>query len=111
MNLFQAIKEHPETITFSEVISYIDTHYDFTPTRFTNGIVVNEAGQNNGSCKIFSFALLNGLTAEQTLALFGDYYRKDVLENPEGTDHANIRSFMLKGWEGIHFEEDALKAR
>lgn len=111
MKLFEAIKEHPETITFPEVIAYIDEHYEFTPTRFTNGIIVNEAGQNNGSCKIFSFAMLNGLTAEQTLALFGDYYRIDVLGNPEGTDHQNIRSFMLKGWEGIRFDGDALKAK
>ncbi len=111
MKLLQSIKEHPETITFPEVIAYIDEHYEFTPTRFVNGVTVNEAGQNNGSCKIFSFAKLNGLTAEQTLALFGDYYRKDVLENPEGTDHQNIRNFMLKGWEGIRFEGDALKAK
>jgi hypothetical protein len=53
MKLMQAIQELPDTITFSEVIAYIDTHYDFTPTRFVNGETVNEAGQNNGSCKIF----------------------------------------------------------
>ncbi len=111
MKLFQTIQEHPETISFSEVIDYIDTHYDFTPTRFVNGVTVNEAGQNNGSCKIFSFAKLNRLTAEQTLALFGDYYRVDVLGNPDGTDHQNIRNFMLKGWEGIRFEGDPLKAK
>ncbi len=111
MKLLQAIKEHPETVSFQEVIAYIDEHYEFTPTRFVNGVTINEAGQNNGSCKVFSFAKLHGLTAEQTLALFGDYYRKDVLENPEGTDHQNIRNFMLKGWEGIRFEGDALKAK
>ena len=111
MNLLQAIIDHPQSITFPEVIEYIDARYDFTPTQFSNGIIVNEAGQNNGSCKIFSFAKLNLLTAEQTLALFGDYYRLDVLGNPDGTDHQNIRSFMLKGWEGIHFDDDALKAK
>ncbi|GAA0879859.1 HopJ type III effector protein [Algoriphagus jejuensis] len=111
MNLLQAIEAHPETITFPEVIEYIDANYDFTPTRFLNNTTVNEAGQNNGSCKVFSFAKLNGLTADQTLALFGDYYRVDVLGNPEGTDHQNIRNFMVKGWEGIRFDGDALKAK
>jgi hypothetical protein len=111
MKLLQAIQELPDTIAFSEVITYIDTHYDFTPTRFVNGDTVNEAGQNNGSCKIFSFARLNELTVAQTLALFGDYYRIDVLGNPDGTDHQNIRNFMLKGWEGIQFDGDALKAK
>jgi hypothetical protein len=42
------------------------------------------------------------------LACFGSYYRKDVLENPNGTDHQNIRNFMNRGWEGISFEKEAL---
>ena len=111
MNLPQAINDNPQSITFPEVIEYIDARYDFTPTQFTNGLTVNEAGQNNGSCKVFSFAKLNGLTVEQTLALFGDYYRIDVLGNPGGADHQNIRNFMLRGWEGLHFDGEALKAK
>jgi hypothetical protein len=111
MTLPEKINQAPETITFTEVIAYIDAHYEFTPTRFTNGTAVNEAGQNNGSCKIFSFAKLQGLTKEQTLALFGDYYRVDVLGNPSGTDHQNIRNFIQSGWEGIQFEGEALKEK
>lgn len=110
MNILDQLEKAPQSIQFAEVIAFIDSHYDFTPTRFTNGNTVNEAGQNNGSCKIFSFAKLQGLTKEQTLALFGDYYRKDVLENPEGSDHQNIRNFIQFGWEGIRFEEVALTA-
>lgn len=110
MSLLETIQHSPQNISFQEVIAFIDSHYDFTPTRFTNGKTVNEAGQNNGSCKIFFFAKLQGLTKEQTLALFGDYYRKDVLENPEGLDHQNIRNFIQFGWEGIRFEEVALTA-
>ena len=108
MNLLDQIKLSPESIAFSDVIAFIDSNYDFTPTRFTNGNTVNEAGQNNGSCKIFSFAILQKLTQEQTLALFGEYYRSDVLGNPEGTDHQNIRNFMQSGWEGIMFEGEGL---
>lgn len=98
----------PTTINFKEVIAYIDGNYIFTPTRFRNGTAVNEAGENNGSCKVFSFAKLNGLNEEETLALFGDFYRTDVLKNPEGNDHQNIRNFMQYGWDGIAFEGQAL---
>lgn len=111
MKLLEKIKTAPETINFPEVISYIDENYSFTPTRFKNNKTINEANQNNGSCKIFSFARLKSLAPEQTLNLFGDYYRQDVLLNPEGTDHQNIRNFMESGWEGITFEGEALQAR
>lgn len=111
MTLLEHITRSPEIIAFSDVIAYIDANFDFTPTRFTNGDTVNEAGQNNGSCKIFSFAKLQNLTQEQTLALFGDYYRIDVLGNPEGTDHQNIRNFMLSGWDGLKFDGEALERK
>ena len=111
MNLPEKIKTAPESFSFAEVISHIDENYSFTPTRFTNGKTVNEANKNNGSCKIFSFAKLQDLTEEQTLNLFGDYYRKDVLQNPEGTDHQNIRNFMESGWQGIAFEGEALGSK
>ena len=35
--------------------------------------------------------------------LWGQYYR-DVLKNPDGDDHQNIRNFMKYGWEGVPFE-------
>jgi len=109
--LSEQIKNSPETIRFKEVIDYIDEHYDFTPTRFTNGKTVNEADQNNGSCKVFSFGKLNNLTEDEVLSLFGDFYREDVLKNPEGTDHQNIRNFMESGWAGISFDGEALRKK
>jgi hypothetical protein len=45
----------------------------------------------------------------ETLALFGKYYRKDVMENPNGDDHPNIRNFILDGWAAIRFQGEALK--
>ncbi|MFK7815738.1 MAG: HopJ type III effector protein, partial [Gammaproteobacteria bacterium] len=39
------------------------------------------------------------------------YYRDDVLQNPEGDNHQNIRNFMKTGWGGITFENDVLVAR
>jgi SAM-dependent methyltransferase len=98
----------PADITFNETIAVIEAHYDFTPTAFRNGELQNDAGQNNGSCKIFSFAKLHNLTAQQTLHCFGSYYRDDVLRHPHGSDHQNIRNFINSGWQGIAFEGKAL---
>ena len=108
MNLLEKIKKHSERIELNEVITYIDEHYHFSPTAFKNGNLYNEANQNNGSCKIFSFAQRLNLSQNQTLHLFGDFYRKDVLEHPENEDHQNIRNFIKFGWEGISFKENAL---
>lgn len=106
--LLEQLQNAPETIQFKEVIAFIDEQYHFTPTKFTNGKTVNEADQNNGSCKVFSFSKINDLSKEQTLSLFGDFYREDVLKNPEETDHQNIRNFITFGWDGISFEGEAL---
>lgn len=106
--LIEKLAGEPGSVQFNDVISVIDEHYHFTPARFNNGNLVNEAGQNNGSCKIFAFALLNKLTVQQTLACFGDYYRVDVLQNPDQDDHQNIRNFIRHGWSGIRFESPPL---
>ena len=109
--LLEQLEKSPETIIFKDVIAYIDENYDFTPTKFTNGNTINEANQNNGSCKVFSFAQLKNLSKEQTLSLFGEFYREDVLKNPDGTDHQNIRNFIEFGWDGISFDGEALKKK
>jgi hypothetical protein len=114
--LLKQLHETPEAVTFDNVIDVIDNYYHYTPTRFTNGptdgvsaeCVTNNAGENEGSCKIFSFARLHQLDETQTLHCFGRYYRDDVIENPEKDDHANIRLFMKHGWRHINFEREAL---
>lgn len=106
--LLEKIKSESQSLQFTEIIAFVDENYVFTPTKFTNGETTNEAGQNSGSCKLFSFAKMHGLTESETLACFGEYYRNDVLENPDGTDHQNIRNFMKFGWEGVKFEGEAL---
>lgn len=112
LNVFlEKIKSTPEIIDFKETMEVIDANYEFTPTMFKNGELQNEAGQNSGSCKLFSFAHLHRLSSQQTLHCFGDYYRKDVLEKPEAKDHQNIRNFMKTGWDGISFEGVALQVR
>ena len=105
------LKTTPEEITFTETIATVDTNYEFTPTAFRNGELENAAGQNSGSCKIFSFAKLHNLASEQTLYCFGDYYRVDVLQHPQSTDHQNIRNFVEFGWDGIRFDGTALHSK
>ena len=102
------LKETSEAVAFDDTLSLIEEHYVFQETAFQNGEISNAAGQNNGSCKIFAFGRINNLTEEQTLNCFGDYYRKDVLENPNGDDHQNIRNFIQHEWQGIRFNGEAL---
>lgn len=111
MMLLDKIKQDANSISFAEVIAYIEEKYEFIPTQFSNGAITNEAGQNNGSCKIFYFAKLQHLSPVETLSLFGDYYRVDVLGKPEGIDHQNIRNFMQTGWDGIQFEGEVLRLK
>ena len=109
--LLAQLRTHPQAIEFDQVMATIANHYDYTPTRFTNGQLINEAGTNEGSCKLFAFAQLNELSEQETLALFGRYYRDDVMGNPSGSDHGNIRNFMLSGWKGIRFEGKSLATK
>ncbi|PWA04520.1 HopJ type III effector protein [Flavobacterium psychrotolerans] len=107
-SFLEKLKQTPEAITFAETIAVIEENYDFTPTPFYNGAQHNAAGENSGSCKLFAFAQLQNLSQPETLACFGAYYFEDVLGDPEGTNHQNIRNFIKTGWHGIQFEEEAL---
>ncbi|GGD42897.1 type III effector [Emticicia aquatilis] len=107
-SFLKKLNKTPKEVAFTDTMAVVEALYDFTPTAFQNGDLHNEAGQNSGSCKLFSFAKLQSFSVEQTLACFGDFYRKDVLENPDATNHQNIRNFMKTGWEGISFEGTAL---
>jgi type III HopJ-like effector protein len=109
------IKTTPENIEFKNVIELIDKTYNYTPTRFVNGTdsenIISLAGENEGSCKIFTFAQLHRLDKTQTLNCFGHYYREHVLKNPEGSDHENIRTFIKHGWQHISFDNTALELK
>ncbi|WP_051560008.1 HopJ type III effector protein [Marinobacterium jannaschii] len=98
------------TLDFEDCMQVISDHYVYSQTGFQNGDLRNEAGQNEGSCKIFAFAQLNNLNKDKTLACFGRFYQ-DVLNTPEGNDHGNIRNFINTGWDGIAFDSAALTAR
>lgn len=102
------LKEDPTTIVFTETMSVIEENYKFKPTAFKNGTLENAEGQNSGSCKLFAFAKAQGLSKDETLACFGQYYFDDVLKDPNGTGHQNIRNFMNTGFDGLSFKGNPL---
>lgn len=111
-NLLGLLQTNPDKVEFQDVMTVIAAQYDYTPTRFSNGLgddrIMNAAGENEGSCKVFALGQLLGLNQQQTLACFGHFYREDVMQHPRGDKHANIRRFMRHGWAGIHFDSQAL---
>lgn len=110
-SFLEKLNNRSESISFTDTMSVIDENYEFTATEFINGGLTNVANENNGSCKIFSFAKIHQLSESLTLHCFGDYYRKDVLEHPDASDHQNIRNFIKEGWAGIEFSSPALKLK
>jgi len=115
LNTFINTVKSNQKVSFDDTMAIINESYHYTPTSFNNGLtndcLINEAGSNAGSCKIFAFAQLNKLNKIQTLNLFGDYYQ-DVLNDANGTSHQNIRNFMQYGWEGIQFNQpDTLRLK
>jgi HopJ type III effector protein len=64
----------------------------------------NAADANQGSAKILSFGQLTSLDERATLRAFGQHY-VDVVADPAGDSHGNIRNFMLQGWAGVEFPE------
>ncbi len=107
----QRLQENPTEIQFNDTMAAIDAHYSFTPTAFQNGDQLNAAGENAGSCKLFAFAHIHQLSSEATLQCFGAFYREDVVKNPDGDDHQNIRNFIRTGWNGVRFENQPLTPR
>ncbi|WP_101760377.1 HopJ type III effector protein [Oceanicoccus sp. KOV_DT_Chl] len=108
-HFLKQLQQHPDSIEFDQTMNVIGQHFDYSPSRFTNGpTVINEAGTNEGSCKIFAFAQLMNLDQSSTLACFGKFYREEVLQQPNADNHGNIRAFMQYGWEGIHFHTTVL---
>lgn len=104
------LKNAPKTIEFSETMRTIEVHYNFFPVAFSNGTLQNKSGENSGSCKLFAFAKAQGLSKEETLACFGKFYFNEVLNDPNGSGHQNIRNFMKTGFDGLSFNEEPLSS-
>ena len=95
---------------FADTLAFIEQHYHYQPSAFSNGDVRNSEEQNQGSCKLLAMALDLGLNDVQALQCFAEHYQ-GVLENPDGSDHANIRALMKQGLAGISFDRPPLTRR
>jgi len=100
-----ALRGEPgDTFMFKDTLAFIEEHFDYSPKTFTNGGTTSAAGANEGSCKVFSAGKLLGWSERQVLVSFGEHY-KQVLGEPDGTSHGNIRAFMKSGWSGVDFPD------
>jgi len=108
-SLLKTLETAPESLEFADVMQVIESNYSYTPVGFSCGDAISEAGSNEGSCKILAFAKMHSVSAEKTPYLFGRYYREDVLNYPDGQDHANIRNFIESGWIGVSFQQEPLQ--
>lgn len=103
-----------QTLDFEDTLAFIAEHYVYQPSAFKNGLdahaVSNAAGQNEGACRVFALGMLEQLNPEDTLCLFGRHLR-DVLNDPQGSSHANIRQFQRHGWSGIVFDAPPLSRK
>lgn len=115
MNLSERVRVHLASIVaghgrFHDTLELISDGFEYRPTSFHNGPLFNKAGENEGSCRVFSLAQYCNLNEADTLQLFAEHYR-EVLNDPAGESHGNIRQFMTTGWSGIRFDEQPLRKR
>ena len=77
------------------MIAIIDAHYDHTHTSLVNGTATNQASENQGSAKVYLFALLHELNETDTLHCFAEhFFAVDAI--PAGDDRQNIRQLIAK---------------
>lgn len=115
MNVNEAVRIHLASLAaghadFDDTLALIERHFEYQPTGFHNGPLYNTAGENAGSCRVFALGQYCALTEADTLALFAQHYRQ-VLDEPAGSNHGNIRQFIGTGWSGIRFEDSPLRPR
>lgn len=97
------VEMNADDLMFADTMAIIEENYEDGLIEFRNGDIVNAPGENEGSAKLLSYAALSNMDKETTLKLWGEYYR-EVLADPDGDSHPNIRNFMKYGWEGVPFE-------
>lgn len=115
MKIPEAIHIHLASVraghaNFSDTLDLIDRYFDYQPAAFSNGPLHNGPGENAGSCRVFALGQYCNLTEADTLTLFAEHYQQ-VLDEPAGNSHGNIRQFISTGWSGIRFEGPCLRPR
>lgn len=115
MNANEAVRIHLAALgaghgDFDDTLALVERHFEYQPTAFQNGPLRNEAGENAGSCKVFALGRYCNLPEADTLRLFAQHYAQ-VMDDPAGDSHGNIRQFISTGWSGIQFEDEPLRPR
>lgn len=115
MNINEAVRIHLSSLeaghaSFDDTLALIDRYFEYQPASFRNGHLNNAAGENAGSCRVFALGRHCNLSEGDTLKLFAQHYQQ-VLGDPAGDSHANIRQFISTGWSGITFESEPLRLR
>ncbi|SOB76438.1 HopJ type III effector protein [Marinobacter sp. LV10R510-11A] len=115
MNVNEAVRIHLASLDgghadFDDTLALIERYFDYNPASFHNGPLFNAAGENAGSCRVFGLGRHCSLNEADTLKLFAQHYQQ-VLNDPAGESHSNIRQFISSGWSGIHFEDTPLRQR
>ncbi|MBW7472795.1 HopJ type III effector protein [Marinobacter sp. M216] len=115
MNVNDAVRIHLASLAaghadFDDTLALIDRHFEYQPTGFHNGPLHNPAGENAGSCRVFALGRYCTLPEAETLQLFAQHYQQ-VMGDPVGDSHGNIRQFISTGWSGIRFEDEPLRLR
>lgn len=115
MNLAERVRIHLASVEaghgqFADTLGLVEQFFQYQPTPFSNGPLKNAAGENEGSCRVFALAQHCNLNESDTLRLFAEHYQQ-VLDEPTGESHGNIRQFMTTGWSGIRFDSIPLRPR
>ncbi|MBD3658187.1 MULTISPECIES: HopJ type III effector protein [Marinobacter] len=115
MNINDALRIHLAALDagrsdFADTLALIERHFDYQPTGFHNGPLFNGPGENAGSCRVFALGQYGNLSEADTLRLFAQHYQ-EVMDEPAGSSHGNIRQFISTGWSGIRFEGQPLRLR
>ena len=113
MNVNEAVRIHLAALEagrsdFDDTLALIERYFEYQPTGFHNGPLFNAAGENAGSCRVFGLGRHCNLSEAETLRLFAQHYRQ-VLDEPAGDSHGNIRQFISTGWSGIRFDDEPLR--
>lgn len=115
MNANDALRIHLASLQgghsdFEDTLALIDRFFEYTPAGFHNGPLYNGPGENAGSCRVFALGQYCNLSEADTLNLFAQHYQQ-VLDEPAGNSHGNIRQFISTGWSGIRFDAQPLRLR
>lgn len=115
MTVNEAIRIHLSSVSaghavFDDTLALIDQYFEYQPAGFHNGPLHSNAGENAGSCRVFALGQHCNLNEADTLNLFAQHYQQ-VLGDPAGDSHGNIRQFISTGWSGIRFDQQPLRAR